>query len=90
VQITLYPSKLPHHKGDMDRWFLGPIRVHCQNGISICSAIFAGLKIVTDLSIDIQTMACYFICNNRLQLHGSEMRPNDKLCTIVATDGSGQ
>jgi len=30
------------------------------------------------------------ICNNRLHLHSSEMRPNNKLCNIVARDDTNQ
>jgi len=33
----------------------GPIRVHITNGISISSAVFAGLTIVTDRPTDRQT-----------------------------------
>jgi len=29
-------------------WFIGPTRVHIQNGISISSAVFVGLTIMTD------------------------------------------
>ena len=33
-------------------WFLGPTRVHNPNGISISSAVFVGLTIVTDRQTD--------------------------------------
>jgi len=33
-------------------WFLGPTGVHFPNGISIGSAVFAGLTIVTDRPTD--------------------------------------
>ena len=36
-------------------WFLGPTRFHNPNGISINSAAFAGLTIVTDRPTDRQT-----------------------------------
>ena len=36
-------------------WFLGPTRVHNPDGISIGSAVFAGLTIVTDRPTDRQT-----------------------------------
>jgi len=35
--------------------FLEPTRVHNPNGISICSAVFAGLMVVTDRPTDRQT-----------------------------------
>jgi len=45
--------------GDMDpplnTWFLGPTWVHNLNSISITSAIFAGLTIMTDTQTDRQT-----------------------------------
>jgi len=40
-------------------WFLGPIRVHIQNSISIGSVIFAGLTSVTDRPTKRQTMLVY-------------------------------
>jgi len=48
---NISPSKLPSHGGfgpPSNTWFHGPAPVHTPNGISINSAIFAGLKIVTD------------------------------------------
>jgi len=46
------PSKFPIRVGDLNpsltQWFIGPTRVLNLNGISIGSAIFAGLTIVTD------------------------------------------
>jgi len=53
-----FPSKLLIPMGDLDphlitnTWFLGPIQVHIPNGISIGSAVFAGLMIVTDRQTD--------------------------------------
>jgi len=50
-----FPSKLPIQ---LEMWtasetqFLGPTRVHNPNGISIGSAVFAGLTIVTDRPTD--------------------------------------
>jgi len=32
----------------------------------------------------------YFLCNNRLHLRSSEMRPNNELCNAVVTDGTNQ
>ena len=46
-------------------WFLGPTRVHNPNGISIASAVFAGLTIVADRPTN---RPCYSICNNRPHL----------------------
>jgi len=47
-----FPLKIaPSHGGSgppSNTWFLGPTRVHNPNGISIGSAVFAGLTSVTD------------------------------------------
>ena len=55
----LSPSKLPLPMGGSgppsNTWFLGPTRVHNPNGISIGSAVFAGLTSVTDRPTDRQT-----------------------------------
>jgi len=49
--------------------FLGPTRVHDPNGISIGSAVFAGLTIVTDRQTERQTdRPRYSVCNNTLYL----------------------
>jgi len=51
-------SKLPFLTGASEThntWLLGPIRVYVPNGISIGSASFAGLTIVTDRPTDRQT-----------------------------------
>jgi len=43
---TLSPKIAPSHGGSgppSNTWFLGPIRAHNPNGISICSAVFAHL-----------------------------------------------
>ena len=63
-RVTLYftmgrpfpPSKLPLYMGDLDppsnTWFRGPTRVLNPNGISIGSAVFAGLTSVTGRQTD--------------------------------------
>jgi len=71
-------------------WFYGPTRVHSPNGISIGSAIFARLKIVTDRQTDRQPDHASPVYNNRVHLHSSKMRSNDNLCSVVATDGTNQ
>jgi len=50
-------------------WFLGPTQVHVLNGISIGSAVFAGLTIVTDQPTN---RPRYSLSSNRLRLanHG--------------------
>jgi len=66
----LVPSKLyiqvwgsgPH----VIRVSLGPIRVNVPNGISIGSAVFAGLTIVADRQTD---RAHYSVCSNRPNLY---------------------
>jgi len=60
-------------------WFLGPTRVYSQNGISISSAVFAGLTIVTDGQTD---RSRYSVCNNRpllcrIAVRSTAMRPNN-------------
>jgi len=50
----LSPKIAPSHGGSeapSNKWFLGPIWAHNANGISIGSAIFAGLTSVTDRQI---------------------------------------
>jgi len=59
VQITFPSSKLSLYMRrsgpPSGTWFLGPIWIHTPNGISIGSAVFAALKIGTDLPTDRQT-----------------------------------
>jgi len=43
-------------------------RVHNPNDISIGSAVFAGLTIVTDRQTDRRTVGYYAVCNNRPHL----------------------
>jgi len=51
-------------------WFLGLTRVLIPNGISIASAVFAGLTSVTDLETDRQTdEPRYSVGNNRRHVH---------------------
>ena len=57
---ALTPSKLPLPIRGIwtplsNTWFLVPTRAHNPNGISIGSAIFAGLTSVTDRQTDRQT-----------------------------------
>jgi len=51
-------------------WLLGPTRVHVANDISIGSAVFAGLTIVTDQPRD-------SVCSYRPHLANAAMRPKD-------------
>jgi len=57
--------------------FLGSIRDHSPNGISIGSAVFAGLTAVTDRQTDRPRR--YSVCTNRPHLHirSTAMRPNN-------------
>jgi len=51
-----YPIKTARSHGDLDPiWFPGPTRVHNPKGMSISSAVFARLMIVTDRPTDGQT-----------------------------------
>jgi len=95
VQITFSPSKLPlcmwWSGPSFNTCFLGPTWVHILNGISISSAVFAGLMIATDQPTDSQTdTPCYSVCNDKPHLHSSEMQPNNKLCNTVVKDGISQ
>jgi len=64
-----FPSKLPLRMGNLDphliHGFSGPLKSIIQNGISIGSAVFAGLTTVTDRPTDRRR---YSVCNNRPHL----------------------
>ena len=73
------PSKLPllvwESVSLSNTWFLGPTRVHIyQNGVSIGTAIFAGLTVVTDRLTD---RLCYSVCSNRPNLASAAMQPKN-------------
>jgi len=79
---------LPHMDGSIVfvRWrhacFLGSTRIHIRNSISIGSAVFAGLTIVTDRQTDRLTdkqtdRPRYSVYNYRPHLHSSAMQPNN-------------
>ena len=53
--------------------FLETTRVHIPNGISIGSAVFAGLTVVTDRQTD---RPRYSVYSNKLHLASAAMRPN--------------
>jgi len=55
-------------------WFLRPTHVHIVNGISIGSAVFAGLTIVTDQPTN---RPRYSISSNRLHLANTVIGPNN-------------
>ena len=54
--------------------FLWPTWLHITKSISIGSAVFAGLTVVTDRLTE---RPRYSISNNRLHLHSTAMRPNN-------------
>ena len=64
-----FPPKLPHAMGGSgppsNAWFPGPTRVLNTNGISIGSAIFAGLTSVTNRLTDhaTQSVYCIYVCS---------------------------
>jgi len=76
-----FPIKIaPSNVGGFGpQWFLGPTPVHNANGISIGSAAFAGLTIVTDRQTDRQTDRRYSVCNN------TAMRANNNTPTYNTT-----
>jgi len=57
-------------------WFLGPTQVTHPNGISIGSAVFAGLMNVTNRQTDTDR-PCYCICSNRPHLTVAAMQPKN-------------
>jgi len=61
-------------------WFLGLTREHNPNGISIGSAIFAGLTILRHRLTD---RPRYSVCNNRPHLYSTAMRPDNKWVLIL-------
>ena len=63
-------------------WFLGPTPVTPLNGISVGSAVFAGLMNVTNRQTHIHTdkqtdRPWYSICSNRMRLAIAAIRPNN-------------
>ena len=85
VQITFPSLKIAPWPHIIPYVFLDPLKIVGHLGIG--SAVFAGLKIVTDWPTDRQTTLLR-LYNNRPHLHTSEMRPNDKLCNSVVTDNT--
>jgi len=61
-------------------WFLGPMRVHIQNSISIASAIFAQLTIVTDRQTD---RPHYSVHSNRPHLANAAMGPKTDMTAVT-------
>jgi len=74
----LFPLKIvPSHGGSgtpSNTWFPGPTRVRNPNGISIGSAVFAGLTSVTDRPTDHATRS---ITIGRIYVRSTAMRPNN-------------
>jgi len=72
------PSKLPIPMGvsgpPSNTWFLVRTRVHNPNGISIGSAVFAGLTSVTDRQTDHATRS---VTIGRIHVRSTAMRPNN-------------
>jgi len=69
-------------------WFPGPIQVNIPNSITIGSAAFAGLTVVTDRQTDRQTgRPRYSACSNRPHLGGAAMRPNRLIIIIIKLEG---
>jgi len=66
--------------GSANTWFLGPSHVHHRSGISVSSAVFVGLTIVTG-------RPHYSICNNRPHWHSASRalhRNNNKSICIAS------
>jgi len=74
--LTIAPSH--GDLGPSNICFLGPTRVHNPNGISICSAVFAGLTGVTERSTDRPTdHATRSVTIGRICLRSTALRPNN-------------
>jgi len=73
------PDVIPPQKCPFHWWaphlsqFAGPTQMPISNGISIGSAIIAGLTVVTDRWTD---RPRYFVCSNRPHLPSAAMQPN--------------
>jgi len=76
--VPFRPQNCPFTCGDLDPilfpLFFGSTQVHIPNAISIDSAVFAGLTVVTDRQTD---RPHYFVCNNRSYLASAAMRPDN-------------
>ena len=77
------PLKIAPSRGGSElpsnTWFLGPTRVHILNDMSMASAVFAGLMIVTDRPTDRQRdRPRYSVCNSRPHLRSTAVRPKIK------------
>jgi len=73
----------PSHGGSgspSNTWFSGPTRVLNPNGISISSAIFAGLSSVTDRQTDHATRS---VTIGRIYVRSTVMQPNTTTTTTV-------
>jgi len=83
------PLKIAHSHGrtwtPSNRWLLRSTRVHSPNGISIGSAIFARLTVVTDRLTD---WPRYSVRNNRPHLWSTAMRPNNYTKLAAMLHGS--
>ena len=81
---TPFPLKIaPSHWGSgppSNTWFLGPTQVHNPNGISIGSAVFAGLTTVTDRPMDRPTdCATRSVAIGRIYVGSTAMQPNEDM-----------
>jgi len=81
-----FPHKIAHSHGGSgppsSTWFIGPTCMSPQpNSISIGSAVFAGLTIVTKRPTD---RPHYSFCNDRPHLRSTAMRPNKASKGFVA------
>jgi len=87
--MPLLPLKIAPSHGESaplsNTWFLGSTEVHNSNDISISSAIFAGLTIVTDRPTDGTTdHATPSVTIGRIYVHSTAMQPtnnNDLVCS---------
>jgi len=80
--MPLPPLKLPLPMGGSGShliWFPASTRVLNPNGISISSAVFAGLTTVTDRHYSVK-IGCIYVCN-------TAMRPNNTINIKYSTPG---
>jgi len=81
----LFSSSLPlcmRSEPPSNTWFLGPTRVHNSNSISICSAVFAGLTIVTE-----ERPHSPSVTTGRIYVCSTAMRPKNSSNNNQTCDG---
>jgi len=80
---TFSPHNCPSHGGTgplSNTWYLGLTQVHIPNGISIGSAVFAGLMIIIhQQTVQQRDHTTPSVITGRIY-HSTAMRPNNSIC----------